>query len=101
YDTWTADPSSATSSPIPPADPPFEHAGMDRMTRYDAYISSNQLYLFMDGAPAGCMQYPSNGFALAGPVTVTFGDVLYHEGAQDELICSQARPYPFMHEHQC
>jgi hypothetical protein len=101
YDTWTADPSSATSSPIPPADPPFEHAGMDRMTRYDAYISSNQLYLFMDGAPAGCMQYPSNGFALAGPVTVTFGDVLYHEGAQDELICAQPRPYPFMHEHQC
>jgi hypothetical protein len=101
YDNWTANPSSATSSPIPPADPPFEHAGMDRMTRYDAYISSSVLYLFMDGAPAGCMQFPGNGFALAGPVTVTFGDVLYHEGVTDELICARPRPYAFMHEHQC
>jgi hypothetical protein len=55
----------------------------------------------MDGAPAGCMQYPGGGFALSGPVTVTFGDVIYHEAAVDELICAGSRPYPFMHEHQC
>jgi hypothetical protein len=106
YDTWNSaggNPSSPTGTPQPiaPADSPFEHAGVDRMTRYDAYISSTQLYVFMDGAPAGCTQYPSNGFALNGPVTLTFGDVLYHESAPDELICAQARPYPFMHEHQC
>ena len=29
-----------------------------------------------------------SGFALSGPVTVTFGDVLYHEGAPDELVCA-------------
>jgi hypothetical protein len=78
----------------------FEHAGMDRQTKFDAYISSQRLYVFMDGEPAGCTQYPSN-FALQGPVTVTFGDVLYHEGAPDELICNQVRPYTFLHNHQC
>ena len=112
YETWNCvdgsncvggNPSSPTGSaqPIPPADPPFEHAGMDRMTRYDAFISANQLYLFMDGAPAGCMLWPNNGFTLSGAMTVTFGDVIYHEAAQDELICTQPRPYPFMHEHEC
>jgi hypothetical protein len=95
------DKGSNSSALVPPADPPFEHAGMDRMTKYDAYLSSNLLYVFMDGAPAGCMKYPSNGFALAGKVTVTFGDVMYHEGAPDELVCAQTRPYAFMHEHQC
>jgi hypothetical protein len=91
----------STARPIPPAEPPFEHAGMDRMTKYVAFVSSSTLYLFMDDAPAGCMQMPGNGFALAGAVTVTFGDVLYHEGAPDELICAQVHPYAFMHEHQC
>jgi hypothetical protein len=84
-----------------PAESPFEHSGMDRMTRFDAYISSNRVYVLMDGTPAGCTQYPTGtGFALSGPVTVTFGDVLYHEGAET-LVCYEARPYAFMYEHQC
>jgi hypothetical protein len=99
YDNWNTD--YVSSPPMPPAEPPFEHAGMDRMTRYDAYISSSLLYVFMDGTPAGCMMYPSGGFALSGAMTVTFGDVLYHEGAGDELVCSLDKPYAFMHEHQC
>ena len=100
YDNYATDyPSSDAGEP--PAEPPFEHAGMDRMTKYDVYISSTVLYAFMDGTPAGCMQYPSNGYALQGAVTVSFGDVLYHEGAPDEEVCSQPKPYDFMHEHQC
>jgi hypothetical protein len=83
-----------------PAEPPFEHAGMDRLTRFDVYVSSQRTYVFFDGAPAGCMQYPS-AFRLKGPVTVTFGDVIYHEGAEDERICAGPKPYPFMHAHQC
>ncbi len=94
YDNWNANSNAKT---IPPAEPPFEHAGLDRLTRFDAYISSGKTYLFMDGTPAGCTQYPST-FALTGTVTVSFGDVLYHEGA--EVIYSQVRPFPFMHEHQ-
>ncbi len=107
YDTWNGNaaglPTSPTGSPppIPPADSPFEHAGMDRMTKYDAFVSSSVLYVFQDGAPAGCTKFPSNGYALKGPVTVTFGDVLYHEAATDELVCGGPRPYAYMHEHQC
>ena len=46
------------------------------------------------------MQYPK-AFALNGAVSVTFGDVLYHEGAADERVCHDSRPYSFMHVHQC
>jgi len=83
-----------------PTEPPFEHAGVDRMTRFDVYVSSQRMYLFLDGTPAGCSLFPS-GFVLQGAVTVTFGDVLYHEGAPDELICYQPRPYSFLYAHQC
>jgi len=99
YDNWSG--GKNTNATIPPADSPFEHAGVDRMTKYDAYISSSTVYVFMDGSPAGCVHYPTAGFALAGAVTVTFSDVLYHEGAADERVCSQAKPYGFLHEHQC
>jgi hypothetical protein len=99
YNNWFQD---YPSSPEQPNQPTFEAAGVDRMTTYDAFISSTLLYVFMDGTPAGCMQYPSNGYSLTGkPVTVTFGDVLYHEGAADEMVCSQNKPYAFLHEHQC
>ncbi|MEP6653790.1 MAG: hypothetical protein ABJA82_10545 [Myxococcales bacterium] len=92
--------SDAATQGNPPAEPIFEHAGMDRMTRFDAFVSSQRVYVFMDGTPAGCSLFPSD-FTLGGNVTVTFGDVLYHEGAQDELVCHDARPYSFMHSHQC
>ncbi|MEO7035138.1 MAG: hypothetical protein ABI548_14570 [Polyangiaceae bacterium] len=83
-----------------PNDAPFEHASMDRLTRFDAFISSQRIYVFMDNQPAGCVLLPS-AVKLSGPVTYTVGDVLYHEGAADELVCDQARPYTFMHAHQC
>jgi hypothetical protein len=70
------------------------------MTRFDVYVSSQRAYLFVDGAPVGCSQYPSV-VTLGGPVTVTFGDVIYHEGAPDELVCATDKPFTYMHEHQC
>jgi hypothetical protein len=79
------------------ADPPFEHAGIDRLTRFDAYISSQKLYVFMDGAPAGCTTYPS-AFALQGTVTVTFGDVIYHETADQSAM--DPRLMSFIQRHQ-
>jgi hypothetical protein len=97
YDGWSMN--GATT--MPPAEPVFEHIGVDRMTKFDAYLSSGLLFTFVDGTPAGCVQYPGGGFTLSGPVTVTFGDVLYHEGAPDELVCAQARPYAFLHTHEC
>jgi hypothetical protein len=99
YDAWDQ---MSHSTPMPPAEPVFEHIGVDRMTKFDAYISSGLLFTFVDGTPAGCAQLPTgNGFTLGGSVTVTFGDVLYHEGAPDELVCAQSKPYAFLHTHEC
>jgi hypothetical protein len=92
------DPQFAALSPV--ADPPFEHAGMDRMTKIDAFISTQRMYVFMDGQPAGCSQYPSDFNMAPGMVTVTFGDVLYHELAPDE-VCGDPRMFQFGNKHQC
>jgi hypothetical protein len=83
----------------PPALPAFEHSGVDRMTKFDVYASSSQVYVFVDDTPAGCTKYPAN-FALKGAVTVTVGAVLYHEGATDELVWAQPKPYGFWHLHE-
>jgi hypothetical protein len=56
-----------------------EHMGVDRRARIDAYASTRRAYIFLDGQPYGCANLP-NGVMPAGPVTVTFGDVLYHSG---------------------
>jgi hypothetical protein len=56
-----------------------EHMGLDRGTVFDVYASTKRLYMFLDGEPYGCANLPSSSVP-AGPVTVTFGDVLYHSG---------------------
>jgi hypothetical protein len=98
YDGWAMNGAVTTEQP---AEPVLEHLGVDRMTRFDAYLSSGLLFTFVDGTPAGCVQYPGNGFSMSGQVTVTFGDVLYHEGAPDELVCALLKPYAFLHSHEC
>jgi hypothetical protein len=82
-----------------PFEPPFEHVGIDRMTRFDVYISSARFYVLMDGAPAGCTVLPPE-VVLRGPVTVTFGDVFFDEAAEPD-VCVAERPYDFLHRHQC
>jgi hypothetical protein len=83
-----------------PADPPLEHAGMDRLVKFDIYASSERVYVFMDDAPVGCSLLPTN-VQMAGEVTVSVGDVLYHPGAADEHVCSDNLPFGFLHRHQC
>jgi len=56
-----------------------EHMGLDRGTIFDVYASTKRVYLFLDGEPYGCANLPSSSVP-AGPVTITFGDVLYHSG---------------------
>ena len=87
-------------SEIRTSDPIFEHAGMDRLTTLDAYISGERLYVYFDGQAAGCTIFPA-AFQLKGDVSVTFGDVIYHEGAEDEEVCQGPRPYTFLNAHQC
>jgi len=60
-----------------------EHVGLDRATRFEAFVSSTRAYLLLDGEPYGCVDLPATGVPV-GPVTVTFGDVLFHSG-NDQL----------------
>ena len=83
----------------PPTEAALEHSGVDRLTRFDVYVSTSRMYLLLDGTPAGCTRYPAN-FALKGAVTVTVGAVLYHEGADDEMVWHQAKPYGYWHRHE-
>jgi hypothetical protein len=83
----------------PPTEAAFEHSGVDRLTRFDVYVSTSRMYLLLDGAPVGCTRYPA-GFAMKGAVTVTVGAVIYHEGATDEMVWGQAKPYGYWHRHE-
>lgn len=74
----------------PPARIPGELAGTDNTVKLDAYVSTGRIYLLLDDAPYACVDLPSkadNGKtyqAPSGPVTVTWGDVLYHSGVDFE-----------------
>jgi hypothetical protein len=54
-----------------------EHAHADQRVKYDVYASASRAYLFLDGKPYGCANLPA-GAGPIGPVTVTWGDALYH-----------------------
>jgi hypothetical protein len=75
----------------------MEHTGLDRLAAFDVYLSSARLYVFMDGTPIACRQWPAS-VPLQGPVTVTFGDTMYHEGA-DPDVADSPTPMPFVLEH--
>ncbi len=69
-----------------------EHVGVDRATRFEAYVSTTRAYLLLDGEPYGCVDLPASGVPV-GPVTVTFGDVLFHS-SNDQL-----QFFGFVREH--
>ncbi|HXK17194.1 MAG TPA: hypothetical protein VNG33_05315 [Polyangiaceae bacterium] len=69
-----------------------ERLGIDRATRFEAYVSSERAYLLLDGQPYGCVDLPATGVPV-GAVTVTFGDVLFHSD-NDQL-----QFYGFVREH--
>ena len=59
-----------------------ESASVDHRARFDVYASTKRAYLFFEGQPFACADLPS-GQAPSGPVTVTWGDVLYHSGVDN------------------
>jgi hypothetical protein len=63
-------------------------SGVDRTVRFDVYVSTGRAYLLTNGQPYACVELPA-GRLTAGNATVTFGDVLYHSGADLEAW------YPF------
>ncbi len=79
YDFYhLVDPAGAVVN-LAPNDEVGEHASVDHRVTFDVFASTRRTYLFLDGRPYGCATLPSTGVPK-GPVTVTFGDVLYHSG---------------------
>jgi hypothetical protein len=70
--------------------------GLDRTVRFDAYASTRRVYLFTNGVPYGCVELPE-GRMPEGPTTITFGDALYHSGA--DLNSGLGPWYPFHDVH--
>jgi hypothetical protein len=79
--------------PQPPAPIVGELSGVDRRVRWDVYASTRRVYVLLDGQPMACAQLPASK-AAAGPVTVTYADVLYHSG-----VDVPDPPYTFHHKH--
>jgi hypothetical protein len=68
-----------------PNDEVGEHASVDHRVTFDVYASTTRAYLFLDGSPYGCAEMPATGGVPAGPVTVTWGDVLYHSAVDPDF----------------
>jgi hypothetical protein len=90
YDTeWTDD-----WRPVPALG---EMAGHDRPVRFDAYFSTERVYVTVDGKPAGCAILPE-GRMPAGPVTPIFGSVIYHGGI-DESVTGETSPHQYLRSY--
>lgn len=85
-------------TPWPPAPVAGEVSGFDLPVLFDVYVSTRRVYVFMNGAPVGCGELP-DGTWSAGPVTATLGDVLYHSGVDEEVVCRNC-PHRFLREHR-
>jgi hypothetical protein len=65
--------------------PLAERTGVGRLNRVDLWASASNAFVFLDGQPYGCADLTAA--PAAGPVSVTFGDVIYHSGI-DESVTS-------------
>ncbi len=77
YDLYHLKGADGGTTRLAPSDEVGEHASVDHRVAFDVYTSSQRTYLFLDGKPYACADLPA-GDVPTGPVTVTWGDVLYH-----------------------
>lgn len=84
-------------APWAPAPFVSELVGPSQLVRVDLYASTSRAYLLVDGRPYGCARLVAG--PAAGPLHVTFGDVLYHSGV-DEPVVSKPTSYQFLFDHQ-
>lgn len=69
---------------------PGELTGTDNAVLFDVFLSESRIYIALDGAPYSCIDLPAkadDGMVYhppTGPVTVTWGDVLYHSAVDFE-----------------
>jgi hypothetical protein len=68
-----------------------------QLKRLDLYVSTRRAYVFLESQPYACANLPAA--PAAGPVTVTFGDTLYHSGV-DEPVVQAPYGYTFLLDHQ-
>jgi hypothetical protein len=78
---------------LPPRYEVGERTGVDRRAQFDVYASTSRVYVLLDGQPWACANLPAS-LMPAGPVTVTYGDVLYHSG-----VDVTDPPYTFHRAH--
>jgi hypothetical protein len=76
-------------NPIPEGDQFM--AAVDAPTKFDLYTSTSRAYVFINDKPYACANLAANSgvsprpIPPTGPVTVTFGDALYHSGADENF----------------
>jgi hypothetical protein len=61
-----------------------EFAGTDRLVKFDAYFSTNRVYVFVEDRPMGCAVLPPQRFP-GGPVNVVFSSTAYHIDIDEQV----------------
>jgi hypothetical protein len=89
YDLYHIMDSSGKVANLAPNDEVGEHDSVDHRVVFDLFASTQRAYLYLDGQPYGCADLPSSTVPN-GPVTVTWGDVLYHSGVDHTLAFHKA-----------
>ena len=77
YDLYHVKGADGGTAHLAPNEEVGEHASVDHRVLFDVYTSTQRTYLFLEGQPYACADLPAGGVP-GGPVTVTWGDVLYH-----------------------
>jgi hypothetical protein len=70
---------------LPPVLEMAERASEDGLNRFEIYASTSRAYVFFDGQPYGCAKFDPATIP-SGNVKVTFGDVVYHTGVDNEFV---------------
>jgi len=89
YDLRTLPASGGKPARLAPVLEMGEHASVDHRAKFDVYATTGRVYLFLDDQPYGCAVMPDDALPK-GPVTVTWGDVLYHSGVDQVFRFHQA-----------
>jgi hypothetical protein len=89
YDLYHIMDSAGKVANLAPNDEVGEHDSVDHRVVFDIFASTQRAYLYLDEKPYGCAELPSSTVPN-GPVTVTWGDVLYHSGVDQTLAFHKA-----------
>jgi hypothetical protein len=89
YDLYHIKDSAGRVANLAPNDEVGEYDSVDHRVLFDIFASTQRAYLFLEGKPYGCAELPSSTVPK-GPVTVTWGDALYHSGVDHTMAFHKA-----------